>query len=166
MKEHQYFRLTSQLARVPFLAHIDQATIEGLMLRTIILEASPGETLLEEGVDENHFLVLLKGSVEIVKDGGVVAVIETSGEILGEQALLRRKRLATVRAKDRVFCLKVDGSFVDSLNEEQRLVYNGELYRFLADVLAARLERTSLRLAETERKLKACENNSHNPKQP
>ena len=151
MKEHRYLRLTSQLARVPFLAHIDQKTIDGLMLDTIILEGAVGETLLQEGVDEDHFLVLLKGVVEILKDGEVVATLENTGEILGEQALLKRKRSATVRAKSRVFCLKVDGSFVESLTEEQRLVYQAELYRFLAEILAARLEKTSLRLAEAER---------------
>lgn len=150
MKEHRYFRLASQLARVPFLAHIDQQTIDELMLQATILEFGAGEVLLQEGEDENHFLVLLKGSVEIVKDGEIVGAIETTGEILGEQALLNRRRSATVRAKDRVFCLRVDGSFVDSLTEEQKLVYQAELYRFLADVLAQRLDATSRRLAETE----------------
>ncbi len=153
MKEHRYFRLASQLSRVPFMAHIDQQTIDELMLKSVILEAGVGEVLLQEGEDEHHFLVLMKGSVEIIRDGEVVATIATSGEILGEQALLNRKRSATVRAKDRVFCLRVDGSFVDSLTEEQRLVYQAELYRFLADVLAQRLDSTSKRLAETERAL-------------
>ncbi|MCB1096873.1 MAG: cyclic nucleotide-binding domain-containing protein [Verrucomicrobiales bacterium] len=153
MKEHRYFRLGSQLSRVPFMAHIDQKTIDELMLQSMILEAAPGEVLLLEGEDENHFLVLMKGSVEIITDGEVVATIATSGEILGEQALLHRRRSATVRAKERVFCLRVDGSFVDSLTEEQRLVYQAELYRFLADVLAQRLDSTSRRLAEMERAL-------------
>lgn len=151
MKEHRFFRLTSQLARVPFLAHIDQATIDELMLNSIILEGAPGEVLLQEGEDEHHFLVLLKGTVEIVKDGAVVATLDSPGEILGEQALLKRRRSATVRARERVFCMKVDGSFVHSLSEAQRLVYEAELYRFLADVLTRRLEATSRRLAELER---------------
>ena len=64
MKEHRYLRLASQLSRVPFMAHIDQETIDELMLKSLILEGSPGEVLLQEGEDENHFLVLMKGSVE------------------------------------------------------------------------------------------------------
>ena len=157
MKEHRYLRLTTQLARVPFLAHIDQATIEKLMLDTPILEGAAGEILLQEGDDEQHFLVLLKGTVEILKNGEVVGMLASSGEILGEQALLNRKRSATVRAKGRVFCMKIDGAFVDSLTEEQRLIYQAELYRFLAEVLARRLDSTSQRLAKIERRLAQSE---------
>ena len=151
MKEHEYLRLPSTLARVPFFAHISSKTIERLMLDTRIIEWSPGETVLEEGADESHFLVLLKGSVGIKMDNEIVATIVTSGEIIGEQALLKKKRTATVVAQTRVFCLKVDGSFVNSLSEQERLVYHAELYRFLAEVLARRLEETSRRLAEFER---------------
>lgn len=150
MKEHEYMRLPSTLSRIPFFAHISDETMERLMLDTKIFEWSPGEVVLEEGADESHFLVLLKGTVGIKVFGRVVASISNTGEIIGEQALVKRKRTATVIAETKVFCLLVDGTFVEKLTEEEQLVYNAELYRFLAEVLSQRLERTSRRLAELE----------------
>ena len=111
--------MPSTLARVPFFAHIGNETIDRLMLDTPIIEWSAGENVLEEGADEAHFLVLLKGCVGIIVDNEQVATLETSGEIIGEQALLKKKRTATVVARNRVFCLRVDGSFVESLSEEE-----------------------------------------------
>lgn len=154
MKEHPYIRLGQTLARVPFLKHIDDAGIDEMLLKSVILECDPGDVLIEEAAKDSDFFVLLKGSLRVMRSGQEVALVDKPGELVGEQALATGEpRTASVQAGERSFCLKVSPKILETMSEEQRDVYLRELYRFLVEILGDRLAATSHRLAEVEREL-------------
>ncbi len=67
--------------------------ISGLMQRQLF---SPGEILIDEGAVATKFFVLIKGQLEVVKliEGGdqeVLNIIDQSGELFGEMALVEDK---------------------------------------------------------------------------
>ncbi len=67
---------------------------------------APGEVLIEEGAVANQFFVMIKGRLEVVKsiegdDQEVLNVIDQSGELFGEMALVEDKvRSAGIVAKE------------------------------------------------------------------
>ncbi|NQV41514.1 MAG: cyclic nucleotide-binding domain-containing protein [Candidatus Marinimicrobia bacterium] len=67
--------------------------ISSLMQRQLF---APGEKLIEEGAVANQFFVMIKGRLEVVKsiegdDQEVLNVIDRSGELFGEMALVEDK---------------------------------------------------------------------------
>ena len=77
--------------------------ISSLMQRQLF---APGEVLIEEGAVANQFFVMIKGRLEVVKsiegdDQEVLNVIDQSGELFGEMALVEDKvRSAGIVAKE------------------------------------------------------------------
>ncbi len=64
-----------------------------------VREFSPGETVLAQGERTGLLFVLVAGSVEVIKDGAMVAAASEPGAIFGDlSALLNGPHTATVRA--------------------------------------------------------------------
>ena len=151
---HEKGKLPPTLAKVEFLANVDQAALDGILSHSSLVEFDGGEDILKEGEISTEFYILLKGEVEVKKGGESVATLAQSGEILGElRSLTGEARTATVSAATHCFLLKVKQNFIDGLSESERSAYYIVLYRFLAEVLAKRLEETSARLAALEKDL-------------
>ena len=157
MKEHPYVHLPATLESVPFLSGLDERTLEQVLRASSLLEFEKGESVVVEGSDAKGFYVLLRGAVDVVKDGAKVAELSGRGETIGEQNLLRGgPRGASVVATNKVFCLRVDRGELDELDGEQKIAYEAALYRFLAEILIARLESTNERLAAAEAELRTA----------
>ncbi len=77
--------------------------ISSLMQRQLF---APGEVLIKEGAVANQFFVMIKGRLEVVKsiegdDQEVLNIIDQSGELFGEMALVEDKvRSAGIVAKE------------------------------------------------------------------
>ena len=57
------------LGRVPFLLGLEPTVIDKLLGNALLLECDAGETLIIEGDDSKFFCILLKGSMDVIKDG-------------------------------------------------------------------------------------------------
>lgn len=142
------------VAQIPFFRTLSPEIIEGMLASTTILDCDPGDTVIQEGAEANSMFFLLKGRIRIQKDGSIIAAASGSGEILGEIALLSEgQRSATIVAETHVYCLKVRQDFLDSLDSEARNAYYAAMFRFLAELLAQRLETTTGKLASAEKML-------------
>lgn len=151
---HEKGKLPPTLAKVEFLSNVDQAALDGMLSHSSLVEFERGEDILREGEISTEFYILLKGSVDVKKGGESVAVVAQTGEILGElRSLTREARTATVSAATHCFLLKVKQNFIDGLSEQEKSAYYIVLYRFLAEVLAKRLEETSAKLAALEKEV-------------
>lgn len=140
------------VAEIPFFKILDPVVIEGMLANTTIVDAEPGEVIIEEGAEAHSMLFLLKGRIRIQKDGSIIAAASESGDLLGEIALLQEgNRTATIVAETHAYCLKVKQDFLDSLDSEKRNAYYAAMYRFLAELLAQRLEKTTEKLAAAEK---------------
>ena len=151
MREHPFVKLPATLHGVPFLTGLDEPTLDTVLKGSTLLEYEPGESVVDEGKDGSAFYVLLRGNVDVTKDGTKVAEISGRGETIGELNLLHGgQRGASVVAADRVFCLRVGREALDELEGEMRLGYQAALYRFLTEILFERLKATNERVVKLE----------------
>lgn len=82
---------TTPLARVPVFSQLGPAELEeiaGRMREVLILE---GESLIEQGDLSYKFFVILDGSVEVRRDGVLVAELGP-GDFVGEHGILAHER--------------------------------------------------------------------------
>ena len=98
--QHEPGSLPPSLEKVSFLRGLDGDTIDGLLSESVLLECNPGDTIISEGDDSKFFCILLKGAMEILKDGKQVNQVSDSGAMVGELALVTDStRNASVVAK-------------------------------------------------------------------
>lgn len=151
---HEKGKLPPTLAKIKFLNEVDQKALNAILENSSLVECYFGETILTEGDATQEFYILLKGEVQVAKEGKPIALVNKRGELLGEQAALSgENRNATLTAASHCFLLKVDPKFLKKLSSRQRTAYELVLYRFLSELLARRLTETSARLSELEAKL-------------
>jgi len=88
---------------------------------------------LREGETQRRIYVLRRGSVEVVKGGEVVAVVEKQGELFGEiSALLGIECTTTVRTREQSTHFMIEDA-------EEFLENHPRTTMFIAKMLAARL---------------------------
>ncbi|MFV1995457.1 MAG: Crp/Fnr family transcriptional regulator, partial [Verrucomicrobiales bacterium] len=142
------------IAQIPFFQTLSPGIIEGMLSSITILDCEPGDLVIEEGANDRDLLFLLKGRIRVQKDGSIIAAASGGGDLLGEIALLKEgQRTATIVAETHVYCLKVKQAFLDQLDADDRNAYYAAMYRFLAELLAQRLEATSEKLVSAEHML-------------
>lgn len=151
---HEKGKLPPTLARIEFLNEVDQKALNAILGNSALVEFDFGETIVREGDQSREFYILLKGEVQVAKDGKPVALVSRQGDLLGEQAALQGgSRSASLTAATHCFLLKVKPEFLKDLSGRQRTAYELVLYRFLSELLARRLAETSARVSELEAKL-------------
>jgi CRP-like cAMP-binding protein len=159
MKEFAYIheegKLPDLLANIPFFESFTTGHLNDILYSSYFIQCDPGDRVIEEGQDDARIFILLTGELEVVKDGGVIATIDQSGEIFGEVAMISgEKRSASVVSRTPTLCLVIDQQFLNELKPEKtNASYYAALYGFLSRVLAGRLKQATARLAEHEREL-------------
>lgn len=126
---------------------------EQILRAMVPLRAEAGHAVCREGERPQGLMVLLEGTVEVVKDGSpdVLATIDAP-TVLGEISLLMEgPHTATVRAKTACeFSLLTATQFQRLLREESLAAY--KVIAALATVLARRLTRMDEKFVEVSRK--------------
>ncbi len=152
---HQSGELPELLRDIPFLKSFSKHYQDDILFSSCLVECEPGETIITEGQDDARIYILLKGEIDVIKGGEVVAKISKSGEVFGEMALLgSEKRSASVVAKTRLICLAIDQRFLNEIESvTEDAPYYAAFYGFLCRVLAQRLSVATSELAHAEKKL-------------
>ena len=92
----------ADLARLDLFAEVPAAALAHVASGLEQLDVSAGEVLMHQGDTDQRFVVVIDGSLEVVRgsgDGMVRLAVSGPGSILGELALLRHQpRVATVAA--------------------------------------------------------------------
>ncbi len=110
-------------------------------------EFRPGATIIKQGQEGSGFYVLEKGSVEVYKDEVLLNVLMFPGTIFGEMGdILGKPRTCTVKARTPCVLTKYDGSAMEEIIRERP-----EIAMKIFQTLAARLERTTQKLADVSR---------------
>jgi len=149
---HRPGSVPAPVAEILFFKTLAPEIVEEMLSSITILDCESGDVVIEEGADERDLLFLLKGKVRVQKDGSVIGAATGGGELLGEIALLKEgQRTATIVAETQVYCIKVKQAFLDGLNAESRNAYYAAMYRFLAELLAQRLDDSSKKLVSAEK---------------
>ena len=128
--------------------------MDKLLQQAVLLECDAGDRIISEGDESKFFIILLKGVMDVVKDGERVSRISHLGEMLGELALVNDSaRTASIVSATHSFCLKIEPEFLDGLSDTERNGFYARLYQFVTKILGDRLEESSKRIAELEKKV-------------
>ncbi|MGQ0709825.1 MAG: Crp/Fnr family transcriptional regulator [Rhodoferax sp.] len=133
--------------RVMVFSGIAESALQELLARADHYPLKAGQTVFEEGEIGSAFYVVLSGLVGVRKErlGRVVELARLGpGECFGEMALVRNDiRSASVVALQDSLALRFDRTLLDAAP-----VCAHYIYRNIARVLAARLDVSSVQLAE------------------
>lgn len=133
--------------RVMVFAGIDESALQTLLARAEHYPLKAGQTVFEEGEIGSAFYVVLSGQVGVHKErlGRVVELARLGpGECFGEMALVRNDiRSASVVALEDTLAVRLDRALLDADPLSAHYIY-----RNIARVLAARLDLSSVQLAE------------------
>jgi CRP-like cAMP-binding protein len=124
----------------PFRLVVDE-DMDQLSRETTMSEAAAGSTLFEEGDPADGVAAILEGSVEVLKDGRILATLGP-GSVLGELSVFvpSASRTATARANSAVRMIKWRADDVQGrLARHERLAT--AIVADMAFVLAERLDR-------------------------
>ena len=116
------------------------------------VKAEAGTAVFKEGERPQGLMVLLEGTVEVMKEGGEILATIDAPTVLGEISLLMESQhTASVRAKTACeFSLLTSTQFHRLLREESLAAY--KVIAILAEVLARRLNRMDEKFVEVSRK--------------
>lgn len=106
------------LQKVPLFAGLDKHDLDVVGAAVTELQISAGEVLMREGSTAREMVIILDGTVEVIKDNEHVADVEAGG-FVGEMGLLTdAPRGATVAAKSDVRILHIDSRQFDHVLNE------------------------------------------------
>lgn len=149
---------TDALKQIPLFASLPPGEIAHLARDLRSCEMAQGDIILAEGSSDEHFYVLLEGTVEIIKAAGTADErslgVRMAACLLGEMSLFSRdgRHTATVRAQSRVRLLQITRSDLDALLQRRpALAY--DLIRLLSNRLEESENSTILDLREKNRQL-------------
>jgi len=142
----------SQIVRRVLCRGLSNEQAEQILKAMMSVKAEAGLAVLKEGERGQGLMVLLEGTVEVVKNGSTeVLATFTAPTVLGEISLLTEvPHTASVRAKTTCeFSLLTTTQFQRLLRDESLAAY--KVIAILAEVLARRLQRMDEKFVEASR---------------
>ncbi len=148
MRIHQsgpaLYELAERFRQIPFLNAFEDRHLKDILSASRMLTYDPDEIIIPEGAFGDHLYVLLGGKVRVVKSKSQIAVLYQAGEVFGElSALSNEIRTASVIAVDTTWCLELSPGSLQRLPAAERDTCYALLYRFIAQVIAERLKKTT-----------------------
>jgi len=158
VKEYRYVyeegKLPDTFKMIPFITNFDEKYLKDILASSRLREYERGETIVDEGQIENWMYILLIGRAEVIKQDETLAVLEHTGDIFGELALINEEgRSASVVATLKTVCLVVDKVSLDSMEEDAKNACYAAIFRLFVDIIAKRLKSTSEELVRVQTEL-------------
>ncbi len=133
LAEKEKFLLVKQLE---FFQDFSEAEIWEITRACNWQEYETGCEIIVEGDIDDAFFVITSGAVEVVRDNKVVGGLQ-QGDCFGEMGYLANmQRTATIRAKDYVRLMKINGTLIDQLSVGCQLHFNKVFLRTLVKRLS------------------------------
>ncbi len=156
MKESSYLegqdQVIMRIKALPIFRQYAKEKLKGLLRLSKVRQYKPHEIIIEEGSDEKWIYFILSGSVQVEKDGNIVAMLGKSGDIFGEMGFLEEgPRSSTIRSITNTICLAVDGSYLLRLQEDGHDSFHAAIYKMFAQILAHRLRETTNKFASLKK---------------
>lgn len=108
----------------------------------------PGEYIIKQGTVDQWISCLIKGTIEIHKDGQFVKEISQYNHWFGEMSKVADStRTADVVAQNQVMCLQLDASFLDRLPPEENAMIWAVFVNQFVKTLCSTLDSTTASLA-------------------
>ena len=148
---HEQGNIPAALANLPFFSRLKRSCLDELLHHASILQLHPGETVVAEGERTGALYFLLQGSLEVIGGGSTLARLTRAGELFGELSYISNDpHGATVRATRPTAVLKIENSLRRALSADTLAHFESVFYRFLTELLAKRLKRSSRRTLQRD----------------
>ena len=138
------------LRKVPLFAELPDADLQRLCSMIKEVNLASGETLFAEGDPGEEAYVIAEGEIEIVKISSgrdVLLAVRTSGDVIGETALLEMApRSATARARGACKLLAIHKTLLDELVQS-----SASAARIMFFTVLARWRATGVMLRQSEK---------------
>jgi CRP-like cAMP-binding protein len=140
--------LIDTLKKIPFLESHEDKFLKQILQLSKIRRYNPDEVITRQGDYDCWLYVILKGEVKVVRNEGEMGRLNAQNSVFGELAVIDGKaRSASVYAVKDTTCLAIDGSFLDRLEQHDKVEFEAIYYRLLSVILAHRLRITSEELS-------------------
>ncbi len=144
-------KLIKKLGKIPTLSNFQTEQLRGMLKLSKIRKYEPGELIIEEGKYDSWVYFLVSGKVRVVKHGTEINILDQTGDVFGEMAILdSTARSASIYAIDETVCLATDSSYLDRLSESDRIAFTCVLYHIFAELLSNRLRAMDEELVKTK----------------
>ena len=166
MKETPFLQdqdnIFDKLKKVAFLRSFKKDYLTIVITNSKIRQYEAGEMIIPEGSYDKWVYVILFGEVKVMKKGEEIARMHDTGDIFGELAMINNEtRSASVYATQKSYCLAIDISSFNDLEEVDRNAIYSIIYRIFAELLARRLKETTNELARLQDELSFFQKCSH-----
>ncbi len=133
-------KFLQKLRLIPTLKEFSAEDLKGFLHFSKVRKYQPRELILQEDFFDSWVYFLISGKVKVVKEGEVLRVLKSTGDIFGEMGVIDgSSRSASVYAAEETVCLATDTSYIDRLSGNERMAFCYILYRIFAEILANRL---------------------------
>ncbi|MCB0415685.1 MAG: cyclic nucleotide-binding domain-containing protein [Bdellovibrionales bacterium] len=103
-----------------------------------------GEVILSQNEENQNLYFLIKGVVDVTVDGGLVASLDKTGDLIGEMSVIsNRPSSATTLAATNVDVFVINSSEALSYTGEDNLSLHLALYKLFASILTHKLNKTN-----------------------
>jgi CRP/FNR family cyclic AMP-dependent transcriptional regulator len=127
-----------RLRRLPLFGDLDHHDLSTIARWVREVTGEPGDVLIQQGTIPFEMFVIEEGSVEVERDGQILATLGP-GDLVGEMALLQQeRRMASVRATSPLRAVAIPAEDLEVLEAE------------MPEVLATIRETMAARRAELE----------------
>jgi CRP-like cAMP-binding protein len=138
------------LKQLSFFKKFPPEVVRQLQKVAQVVKFQRGDIIIQQNEKNDTLYLLLSGLLDVIVDGGRVAQLNRTGDLIGEMSLIsREKSSATIRADSRGELLKIDG---DSLHRLTLQNNSGaiNLYKIYSDILVQKLFATNQRAKKIE----------------
>ncbi len=140
--------LIDTLKKIPFLESHEEKFLKQILQLSKIRRYNPDEMITHQGDYDCWLYVILKGEIKVVRNEVEMGRLNAQNGVFGELAVIDGKvRSASVYAVTDTTCLAIDGSFLDRLEQHDKVEFEAVYYRLLSVILANRLRITSEELS-------------------
>lgn len=132
------------LNSLEFFRHFPEHLMKELMQIASLKTYNDGDILLKQGQENSNLYFLFSGRVSVLVDGGLVAHLDTKGDLLGEMSVISKLPCAaTIMANEPVQIIQLEAAKIHQLENINIDQLQHTLYRIYANILTEKLRLTN-----------------------
>ncbi|MCH2533017.1 MAG: cyclic nucleotide-binding domain-containing protein [Bdellovibrionales bacterium] len=134
----------SLIKNLDFFKHFPDHLLDEISKISSLKKFEMGSEILKQGQSNQNLYFLLKGSVSVVVDEGIVANLNKTGDLLGEMSVISNKPCAaTILANNEVEVLELEVEKVNNIPNVNIDQIQHSLFRIYSNILTEKLRLTN-----------------------
>lgn len=146
--------LLARLRGMPIFDSMEANQLQYLLKFARFRKYDESEAIIQEGETDQLVYFLLQGGCDVMVDNMDVGQITTVGDVFGEMGMIdQTPRSATITASMPTACLVLDGSFLEKMENVDKVASQALFYRIFSEILAARIRDANAKILKLESEL-------------